>query len=136
LRGRHVGELSASLRHALASQLARRARRHETLRRALVQYDPRHRLGAVRARLVAHQGRLSGAAAKRIHISRARFGAVAARLEGLNPLAVLARGYAVAWDHSRTRILRDVSSVSIGDEIVVKLERGEITSTVSAKSPG
>jgi exonuclease VII large subunit len=52
----------------------------------------------------------------------------------LSPLAVLGRGYAVAWDSTRTRIIRNARSVGIGDQIVVKVEHGEIESTVTARS--
>ena len=58
MRGRHVAELTAALRHAIISTLARRARRHEQLRRALEPFDPRHRLAAVRARLRVTRGQL------------------------------------------------------------------------------
>jgi exodeoxyribonuclease VII large subunit len=134
MRGRHVAELSATLRHTMSAAVGRHARRHELLRRTLGQYDPRHRLGAMRARLVTHDGRLSHAAARRTHAADARFRSVAARLEGLSPLSVLGRGYAVAWDATRTRILRDPDAVAIGDEIIVTLERGELRSSVTSRS--
>ena len=131
MRGRHVAELSSALRQVMSGSLARRGRRHELLHRTLTQHDARHRLGAVRARLLAHDGRLNGAALRRVHIADARFRALAARLEGLSPLGVLGRGYAVAWDSTRTRILRDASTVAVGDEIVVALESGTLRSTVT-----
>jgi exodeoxyribonuclease VII large subunit len=126
LRGRHVSELGASLRHAMAGAVGRRARRHQLLLRALDQFDPRHRLAAVRTRLVARDGALAQVIARRLHQAHSRFNASVARLEGLSPLAVLGRGYAVAWDESRTRILRDASAVAVGETIRVTLERGEL----------
>lgn len=130
MRGRHVSELAATLRHTINSATARRVRRHDLLRRALTQFDPRHRLGAVKTQLVAREGQLGRAAARRLHHADARFKALAARLEGLSPLSVLGRGYAVAWDSTRTRILRDPASVSAGDEVIVTLERGELRTIV------
>jgi exodeoxyribonuclease VII large subunit len=134
MRGRHVAELTAALRQAVAGGFARRARRNEVLARGLAQCDPRHRLGGVRARLIADDARLSRAAARRVHAVDARFKSLTARLDGLSPLAVLARGYAVAWDSTRTRILRDAATVSVGDEVIVKLERGELKSTVTSRT--
>lgn len=134
LRGRHVAELSATLRQTMNGVVARKARRHDLLARSLSQHDPRHRLGGVRTRLVAYDGRLARAVGRRVHIGDSRFKALAARLEGLSPLAVLGRGYAVAWDSTRTRIIRNARSVGIGDQIVVKVEHGEIESTVTARS--
>jgi exodeoxyribonuclease VII large subunit len=132
MRGRHTSELAAALRHAMASSIARRARRHEQLRRALIQFDPRHRLGAVRTRLVSRDGQLAKTIARRWHVADSRFRALTARLDGLSPLAVLARGYAVCWDDTRTQILRDASLVEPGDRVIVTLERGELRCAVTA----
>jgi exodeoxyribonuclease VII large subunit len=55
-----------------------------------------------------------------------RFRSVAARLDNLSPLAVLARGYAVCWDATRTRVIRDAASVEPGDNVRVTLARGEL----------
>jgi exodeoxyribonuclease VII large subunit len=102
MRGRHVAELAAALK------------------------DPRRQLAVVRMRLAARDGALGNAIARRLHRVEGRFKASVARLEGLSPLAVLGRGYAVAWDDARTRILRDASTVKIGDKVRVTLERGEL----------
>lgn len=125
-RGRHVAELTGALGQAVRSALGRCERRHQQLRRALDQHDPRHRLAAVRARLVEHESALATAWTHRRHVVQSRFNQAVTRLEGLSPLAVLGRGYAVAWDASRTRILRDATAVRAGDRIRVTLEHGEL----------
>ena len=130
LRGRHISEVTAALRHAAGHAIARRSRRHEQLRRSLDQFDPRHRLGAVRTRLVSRDAQLTAAARRRIGRLQSRFGGLAARIEGLSPLAVLGRGYAVTWDAARTRIIRDASTLHVGDDVNVRLERGEFEATV------
>lgn len=135
LRGRHVAELASDVRQALAASLGRRTRRHQLLRRTLDQFDPRHRLAAVRAKLVAREGALGKALTLRLHQTDSRFKAAVARLEGLSPLAVLGRGYAVAWDDSRTRILRDASALKPGDNIRVRLEHGELGCEVRTVDP-
>lgn len=129
-RGRHTAELTADLRHAIAGLIGGRTRRHELLRRALDQFDPRHRLAAVRTRLMARDAQLAAAARRRVQMADTRFRAMAATLEGLSPLAVLGRGYAVCWDATRTRIIRDASSLTNGDGIRVTLEQGEVIATV------
>jgi len=129
-RGRHIAELAAALRHAVGQSVGRRARRHQGLRRSLEQFDPRHRLGAIRTRLVARNAQLAAAARRRITTAQGRFGAATARLDGLSPLAVLGRGYAVMWNAQRTRIIRDASTVQVGDDVNVTLERGALEATV------
>lgn len=133
MRGRHAAELTAALRHGVVSSLGRRARRYQLLLRALDQFDPRHRLAAVKTRLVTRDGALAKAMTRRVHLADSRFKGAVARLEGLNPLAVLGRGYAVAWDESRTRILRNPAAVDIGEKIRVTLEHGEIGCRVENK---
>jgi exodeoxyribonuclease VII large subunit len=134
MRGRHASELSSALRHAIAASIAQRGRRHDVLRRALIQLDPRHRLAAVRTGLVSRDAALTRTLARRLHLKDSRFRALAARLDGLSPLAVLARGYAVCWDADRTRILRDASQVKSGDRVLVTLERGELRCDVTEAS--
>jgi exodeoxyribonuclease VII large subunit len=130
-RGRHVSELTSALRHGVGQSLARRGRRHELLRRSLDQFDPRHRLGAIRTLLVSRDAQLAAAARRRVTASQGRFGSLAARLEGLSPLAVLGRGYAVTWDATRTRIIRSAATLSPGDGISITLERGSLDATVT-----
>ena len=72
------------------------------------------------------KAQLAKALTRRVHEAESRFKRRSRRLDGLSPLAVLGRGYAVAWDESRTRILRDASTVKAGDTIRVTLERGEL----------
>ena len=136
VRGRHISELAAMLRQRMTQWVARRARRHDLLRRSLESFDPRHRLAAVRTRLVARDGHLRAAVRRRITAMQNRFGSLAARIEGLSPLAVLGRGYAVTWDATRTRIIRDAATVRAGDEIHVTLDRGELQATVTQSAEG
>ena len=131
VRGRHVSELAAALRQRMSQGVARRSRRHELLRRSLEQFDPRHRLAAVRTRLVAREAQLQAAARRRLSLAQGRLGALAARIEGLSPLAVLGRGYSVTWDASRTRIIRDAATLAPGDDVRVTLERGTFDATVT-----
>ena len=115
-----------AVRPAMVGRLAVRERRYQALRLALEQFDIRRRLGGIRTRLVAAEGRLSGSAAKSRHRADARLRGVAARLEALSPLAVLGRGYAVCWNAERTAIIRDARVVSPGEQVKVTLSRGEL----------
>ena len=132
-RARHVADLSSDLAACARQGLAARDRRLQSLHRTLEQFDPRHRLGRIRANLLTQRGRLDAVAARRLHAAQSRFRGAAARLGGLSPLAVLGRGYAVCWDGDRTRIVRDASSLAPGDAIRVTLDRGELRARVSER---
>jgi len=131
VRGRHISELAAKLRRGMDQGLSKRARRQELLRRALDQFDPRHRLAAVRTRLVARDGHMQAAIRRRLTIAQSRMARLAAQLDGLSPLAVLGRGYSVTWDATRTRIIRDAATLKPGDNVSVTLERGSFDATVT-----
>jgi exodeoxyribonuclease VII large subunit len=103
-----------------------RARRHRVLRAALDTFDLRHRLVAVRARLQAAAVALDAGVSRRRLRLESRLGSAAARLDSLSPLAVLGRGYAVAWDESRTHVLRRASDTAPGQSVRVTLHEGEL----------
>ena len=111
---------------AIRTQVAARQRSYQSLWRALQTFDLRRRLGHIRTRLVAVDGRLSGASARSRHRADGRLRASAARLEALSPLAVLGRGYAVCWNADRTAVIRDAAQAAKGDRVRVTLGRGEL----------
>ncbi len=78
----------------------------------------------------SREAQLQAAVRRRLTRAQGRLGALAARIDGLSPLAVLGRGYAVTWDASRTRIIRDASTLAKGDRVNVTLEKGAFEATV------
>src|SRR5262249_7623774 len=131
MRGRHVAELTHALARIVRAGIAGRARRRQQLERLLATYDVGPRLARSRTRLVASGVRLHNAARSRHQRAEAQLGKTAARLETLSPLAVLGRGYAVAWNADKTAVLRDAAAVSPGDTGHVTLSRGAIEGTGS-----
>ncbi len=57
----------------------------------------------------------------------------AGRLEALSPLAVLSRGYSIAWALPQNKILKSASQVKAGDSIRVRLHEGELEAKVQEK---
>jgi exodeoxyribonuclease VII large subunit len=126
MRGRHAAELSHALARIARAALAARERRRQQLERQLMTFDLGRRLAGIRTRLVASGGRLETAVRRRHHRAAAQLGNAAGRLDTLSPLAVLGRGYAVAWNADKTRVLRDAAAVKPGDAVRVTLSRGEL----------
>ncbi len=85
----------------------------------------RMRLDALSARAGATAGRL-------VTRENGRIAALAGRLESLSPLAVLSRGYAIAFD-GEGRPLRSVEKLSPGDELTLRLNDGAVDCAVLAK---
>jgi exodeoxyribonuclease VII large subunit len=126
MQGRHIAELSHELRRSATALIARRRREQQSLRARLDARDVRRNLAAIRGRLVAAEGRLIAATRRTRDGLHAKLAAAAARLDALSPLAVLARGYAVAWNGDRSAIIRKASQVSPGDRVRVTLREGEL----------
>jgi exodeoxyribonuclease VII large subunit len=126
LRGRHVAELTHMLRRRATALVARRAREHQARHTRLTARDVRRQLAAMHGRLTAADGRLRAAAARRRDRAQSRLGSLAARLEALSPVAVLARGYAVCWNADRTTIVRRAADASAGELVRVTLSEGEL----------
>lgn len=133
-RLREKKESVAQSRTALITTLERRpARESERLSRArsVLRAFPRVvELPRKRDFLFGLRRELEARIARAADACRERLGSAAEKLHLVSPLAVLARGYAIAWkETSRSPILR-ADEVRIGDGIRVRLHEGEIRAVV------
>ncbi|MBV9303271.1 MAG: exodeoxyribonuclease VII large subunit [Acidobacteriaceae bacterium] len=79
-------------------------------------------------------GQMAKSMETRISRGRRRHETVHARLAQLSPLAVLARGYAIV-ENAERHILRSAAEASSGEELRVRLHRGELSALVSEIRP-
>lgn len=77
---------------------------------------------AARLDLAVH--RLKAGGTRAYERAEERAGRMAARLEDLSPLAILARGYAVCFDVAHGRVVRSSAELGPGDRVRVRLGRG------------
>jgi exodeoxyribonuclease VII large subunit len=112
--------------------------------------DLRSSLGAVSARLEAFRvdrqvsesrnrlqhltSRLAAGQKARLALAGQRLSRLSAQLEAMSPLAVLGRGYSLAWD-GKGNLLRNASDVAIGDPVRLTLHRGELDCRVEKSRP-
>ena len=64
---------------------------------------------------------------------QARLREVTAKLESLNPAAILARGFSITRTLPETTIVRDAAAVSLGEALEIVLARGSLTCEVKEK---
>ena len=131
-RQQELDELQRALRsHSLAVVNERRARL-EALTRRLYTRHPRAVLADARAELGPLNVRLESAARRRFARAEARLADAATRLDGLSPLTILGRGYAIAT-RADGRAVRSSADVSVGDELSLRLAQGRLKARVEGQ---
>lgn len=125
-----VDDLSQRLGQAIVRIQARRRNDIERLHRRLAARHPRAVIADARGSLGPLEVRLAGAARGRIDALRSRLSDRRARLGAMSPLAVLARGYAIATT-TDGRAIRAASEVNVGDEVSIRVHRGAFSAKVA-----
>ncbi len=126
LLSREAGELTHRLGDTMRAAVSRRERRAHALGLRLEALDLRRQLAEIRTRLTTARTRLVRRAGDVCTARTTQLAGLAGRLDALSPLGVLARGYAVCWNDTRTAIIRDSAGVTVGDAVHVTLHRGEL----------
>jgi exodeoxyribonuclease VII large subunit len=93
---------------------------------------PAARLAAHRDLVLQLNARLAFALAHCVHRSGARLERLQAALAGLDPTAVLARGYSITYDAAGA-VLRDAANVKEGERLRTRLASGELLVIVEGK---
>lgn len=125
----------ARVGRAVTRRMERARDRIASLERSAALARPLDRMRRIAQDLDDWESRSLAALGRRIARSRERFVRVAAHLEAVSPLAVLARGYSITLRDTpgadgRRDALRGIDGVAAGDRIVTRLARGELVSEV------
>jgi exodeoxyribonuclease VII large subunit len=128
-----MDDLSQRLGQAMMRMQTKRRTDIERLHRRLAARHPRAVIAASRAALGPLEVRLAGAARVRIDALRARLSDRRARLGAMSPLAVLARGYAIATT-AEGRAVRAASEVKPGQDLSIRVHRGAFSAKVEGGS--
>jgi exodeoxyribonuclease VII large subunit len=124
-----VGALRSALAAAIADDLHDRRAELASQVRALARLSPQAQLANGRQRTDDLLLQATASVTHLLQLRRARWSGVAARLETLNPLAVLERGYAVIRRDGQ--VVRSIGQVSPGDRLSVRVSDGEFGATAS-----
>jgi exodeoxyribonuclease VII large subunit len=129
-RAQRLDEQRFRLEKAEGQLLERCHRRLETAGAAVRHYDARRRLASVRQQLVSQVANLGAAVQRRLLEMRGSMERRTASLEGLSPVAILNRGYALVFD-GQGKLVKDAARLKAGDEISARLSRGQIRAQVT-----
>ena len=134
-RRQRSDELRMTLERVIEGRMEISRRRFDTAKQAIGLLSPANQirrsidaLHALRKRL--HQGAI--AAGSR---ARARFQPLVAQLDALSPLAILSRGYAVAWKMPEEKLLRTAAQLKKDDKLRIRFGEGGATATVDDVTP-
>jgi exodeoxyribonuclease VII large subunit len=128
-RQQELDDCNARLQNRVRRLLVQRRAELENLTRRLLSRHPRAVIAESRAQLHPMRVRLYASLKLRMHGARSEISDAAARLNGLSPLAVLGRGYAIA--HGKDgRPLLSAAEADVGDTIRVRLSNGLLTARV------
>jgi exodeoxyribonuclease VII large subunit len=134
VRRRHqqLDELSSSLGVVLRLKLATSRQRVTRSGAQLASFDLRARAAVLRRRIEQRGEALRVAIDRALIARRHRYEKLKLQLEERSPLNLLQRGYAIAYDASG-KVLRSPDQVALGDDISVRLARGQLDATVRRK---
>ena len=103
--------------------------RADALSGSLAPAQLRARINEARVRYESAYDGCHAAIERQVEDSKKRLAVAAASLDALSPLAVLQRGFSIAQKADGS-LLRDASSVSVGDSVKLRLARGRIDARV------
>jgi exodeoxyribonuclease VII large subunit len=128
-----IDDLVARGQRACIGFLGNTKNRIHFARIGLARHGPRATINALGSRLERSQQRLRFAATNVVDTKKGTFQVVAGKLHALNPLAVLERGFSVTRSLPSFSIVKDVVQVRVGEQVAVKVARGEMVCRVERK---
>jgi exodeoxyribonuclease VII large subunit len=128
--------LEARLQTHLRRRLDMARKELEELSRRPCFRRPLERIHLEERRLEVSNERLRRAAQRHVEQLSERLKGQAARLEGLSPLNVLARGYSLTSKEDDAAVVRDADRVQPGERIVTRVQKGQIISRVEQTRGG
>lgn len=126
--GRRLDDAAQALRGALRHDLDQTAARREALDRRLRRLDLRLRLQTARFQSQRAATRADDAIRRRLAAARSRTSLLDARLQALNPLQILERGFAVV-SLADGSVLRDPAAAPPGTSLTIRLAQGIAAAT-------
>jgi exodeoxyribonuclease VII large subunit len=125
-------ELTSRLALGLRARLESSRKRFTAAHLRISSFDFRMKMAELRRRLEKQTHDLELCTERSLRLKRENWQRLSWQLQERSPLQVLERGYAIATD-AAGNILHDVTQVSLGDGVNVRLRRGRLTAEVKGK---
>ncbi len=131
-RAQRIDEFVVLLERTLRARLHEARQQWLAASSGIVRYDFRRLVGLKRAALEDRELRFNTEFKRYLTERRTRLTQIEALLRERSPLTILGRGYSITRD-PQGRILRDAGQVNVGDDVSIRLSRGELGATVKEK---
>lgn len=125
-----LDELDSRLQQAQKRSQQQAALKLEHLQHRLQLHNPLHRIQRQTQGLAESRHRLIAAMNHRQKDQHQRLAGLLRALDAVSPLAVLARGYAIASEHESGKIIHSNIQAQQGDRIDIRLHQGRLSCTV------
>jgi exodeoxyribonuclease VII large subunit len=119
-----VHEMESALKKRINTERAAQ----QNLKLRIRDANIRHKLARQRGELDVLTTRLNSSRGNVIDKNREQFSILAGKLQSLSPLAVLARGYAIAFD-TKGKIIKRPDELQSGEKLRIRVEEGDILCT-------
>jgi len=130
---RRIEQQRGALGAALERVVARKRRNFTAARLRFAALDLRARFGRVRRSFELRSSEMRMRLDRLFAAKRRRLEAATVQLQERSPFELLERGYAIAYD-AAGKVLHSPDQVALGDDISVRLARGQLDATVRRKS--
>ena len=129
-RRQQTDEFRLRLENVVSGQMRDLRARLERGTRSLSLLSPSHQLRRVTERFATLRQRLLQSGGTAVERFRARLRPLATHLNAISPLAILARGYALAWRLPERTLVRDAAQLAIGDTVALTFGKGGATAAI------
>ncbi|MES1937540.1 exodeoxyribonuclease VII large subunit [Salinisphaera hydrothermalis] len=127
-----LDEAELRLQRIAQTQMSARRRHLQLVEDRLFRASPARRVAQAEGTIAGLSQRLDRAAVQRVDAARRQLGSAVRALHSVSPLQTLERGYAIARD-AQGNVLRDASTVTVGETVAIDLARGQLDCEVRAR---
>ncbi len=124
-------ELRMRLEGALQDRAQQTRLRWERCNGKLQMHSPQHRLHLAQQRQKTLQEHLEKIGNRLTESRRQHLAAMGAHLNALSPLAILSRGYTVAWKMPEKKLVKRATQLQVGDKLSLRFGEGAVNATVN-----
>jgi exodeoxyribonuclease VII large subunit len=132
-QAQRIDDLARRAEAGLVRGFERTRERYGRVGQRLEAFRWERQLSERRQRLTGSRDRLTALVRTGVERRRGSVARLVGMLDGLSPLKVLSRGYALVWDEAEERLVRGPEDVAPGQRIRIRLHGGRLAATVNDK---